>query len=231
MSETISMRSRTPLVALLLALSATAGWQLVVNPAHSQTPPATAAVTWPPEEPELATAAFASGCFWCTQYDFDQLPGVVSTTTGYTGGWTRRPTYYQVATGRTGHVEALRVQYDPKKISYGKLLDYYWRHVDPLDGNGQFCDRGNEYRPVIFAYSEEQAKEAEASKKALEASQRFPRPIAVTIAPAGEFWPAEPEHQNYYKTHQWRYFFFRIGCGRDARLEALWGKPAAAATN
>lgn len=224
------MRLRTPVVMLMFAAFA-AGSLLAGGAARSQSAPSTSAGEPARAEADLATATFASGCFWCTQFDFDQVPGVVATTTGYIGGWAKRPSYYQVASGRTGHVEALQVKYDPAKVSYGKLLDYYWHHVDPIDGGGQFCDRGNEYRPVIFTYTEAQAKEAAASKAALEASRRFPRPIAVTIAPAGEFWPAEPEHQKYYQTHPWRYRFYRIGCGRDARIEALWGRPQPAATN
>lgn len=217
------MSVRAFLLALAMAAVGGAGW-LSATGARSESAagegvPAGAATT--------DTATFASGCFWCTQYDFDQLPGVISTTTGYIGGWTKHPTYYQVASGRTGHVEAVQVKFDPAKLSYGKLLDYYWRHADVLDGGGQFCDRGNEYRPVIFTYTKEQEQEAKASKAALEASRRFPRPIAVTIQPASEFTPAEPVHQRYYQHHQWRYVFYRLGCGRDARLEALWGKQTA----
>lgn len=225
------MRRRTLLLVPMLVALAAVGAFLPGFSSRSaaMTPAAAGAPTpvSPEEDAELATAAFASGCFWCTQFDFDKLDGVVETTTGYTGGWSQRPSYYQVATGRTGHVEALRVKYDPKRISYGKLLAYYWRHVDPLDGGGQFCDRGNEYRPVIFAFTDEQRREAEASKAALEASKRFSRPIKVTVETAGAFWPAEPEHQKYYQQRPWRYMFYRAGCGRDARLESLWGREAA----
>lgn len=224
----MAMRRRGALLVLMLAAVAAAAGSLV--PGMSSRPAAmtqAAGPAFPPGEPDVATAVFASGCFWCTQFDFDKLDGVVETTTGYIGGWSKRPTYYQVATGRTGHVEALQVKFDPGKLSYGKLLDYYWRHVDPLDGGGQFCDRGNEYRPVIFTTTEAQATEAEASKVALEASKRFPRPIKVAVEKAGEFWPAEPEHQKFYQRNPLRYMFYRLGCGRDARLQALWGKEAA----
>lgn len=235
------MRARPLLLLTLLAWVAALGWAVSYDAGPIRAPqqpsvgskPVVAGAArlakemeWPPAEPDLATATFASGCFWCTQFDFDHLPGVVSTTTGYIGGRTERPSYYEVASGRTGHVEALQVKYDPAKLSYTKLLDYYWHHVDPLDGNGQFCDRGEEYRPVIFTHSGEQEKQATESRAALEASKRFSRPIAVAIAPAGRFWPAEAVHQKFYKTHQWRYSFYRIGCGRDARLEALWGKES-----
>ena len=158
------MRRHGALLVLMLAAVAAAAGSLV--PGMSSRPAAmtqAAGPAFPPEEPDVAKAVFASGCFWCTQFDFDKLDGVVETTTGYIGGWSKRPTYYQVATGRTGHVEALQVKYDPGKLSFGRLLDYYWRHVDPLDGGGQFCDRGNEYRPVIFTTTESQAREAEAS--------------------------------------------------------------------
>lgn len=226
------MRRRTTLLVLLAAAVTAASAVLpgMATRPVAMTPAAMATAAGSatqPVETDVATAVFASGCFWCTQYDFDRLDGVVETTTGYIGGWSKRPTYYQVATGRTGHVEALQVKYDPARISYGRLLDYYWRHVDPLDGGGQFCDRGNEYRPVIFTTTDAQMKEAEASKAALEASKRFNRPVKVSIEKAGEFWPAEPEHQKYYQRSPWRYMFYRLGCGRDARLEALWGKDTA----
>jgi len=170
----------------------------------------------------LQEAIFAAGCFWCVEKDFDQVDGVVETISGYTGGRTPNPTYETVGTGRTGHVEALLVRFDPKRVTYDALLDHYWKNVDLLDGGGQFCDRGNEYRPVIFTSGPEQERAARASKDALEASGRFNQKIAVTIEPASAFTPAEEYHQNYYKKNPTRYRFYRNGCGRDARLNQLW---------
>ena len=179
----------------------------------------------------LETATFASGCFWCTESDFDKVPGVKETISGFMGGHTEHPTYEEVSMGGTGHAESLQLKYDPKAVSYQQLLDHYWRHVDLLDGGGQFCDRGNQYRPVIFAHTPEQKKFAEDSKAALEASKRFNQPIAVQIVDAGTFTPAEDYHQNYHETHPLQYRYYRYACGRDARLEKLWGAEAAAATH
>ncbi len=170
-----------------------------------------------------ATAIFAAGCFWCVESDFDKVPGVLETTSGYAGGKTEHPTYEEVGGGQTGHAEALQVTYDPSKVSYEKLLDYYWHHVDLVDGGGQFCDRGSQYRPAIFTNSDEQKALAEASKAALEKTGKFKQPIAVQIAPAGVFTAAEDYHQDYYKKNPIRYKFYRSGCGRDARMEQLWG--------
>jgi peptide-methionine (S)-S-oxide reductase len=149
---------------------------------------------------------------------------VVSTTSGYTGGTVAGATYRQVGAGGTGHVEAVRVVFDPAKVSYGKLLEVYWKNVDPLDGGGQFCDRGPEYRPAIFVHDDEQRHAAEASKAALAASGRFKEPIAVAVEPAREFWVAEDYHQDYYLKNPVKYRYYRWGCGRDARLEERWGK-------
>jgi methionine-S-sulfoxide reductase len=179
-----------------------------------------------PASQTKAVATFAAGCFWCVQADFDKLPGVVETLNGYTGGMTLNPTYDDVSTGRTGHTEAVQVTYDPARLPYEKLLDYYWHHVDLVDGRGQFCDRGNQYRPAIFVHTPQQKKIAEESKTALDASGRFTRKIAVQIVDAGRFVAAEEQHQNYYKTHPYRYKFYRAGCGRDARIEQLWGSDA-----
>jgi len=174
----------------------------------------------------LEVATFASGCFWCTESDFDKVEGVKETISGYLGGKTENPTYKQVSSGSTGHAEAVQLKYDPKVVSYDKLLDYYWRNVDLLDGSGQFCDRGSQYRPVIFTHTAEQRKLAEESKAALEKSGRFDQPIAVEIVKAGAFTPAEDYHQNYYKTNSLRYRYYRYACGRDARLKQLWGDEA-----
>lgn len=180
-----------------------------------------------PEPPAgMAVATFAAGCFWCVEPPFDKLEGVVSTTSGYTGGHAAGPSYKQVSRGGTGHTEAVRVVYDPGKVGYDKLVDVFWRNVDLLDGDGQFCDRGPEYRPVIFTHTDEQKQIAEASKAALAASGRFTKPIVVPVEPAREFWVAEEYHQDYYRKNPLQYAYYRWGCGRDARLEELWGKPS-----
>jgi peptide-methionine (S)-S-oxide reductase len=178
-----------------------------------------------PEPPAgMAVATFAAGCFWCVEPPFDKLDGVVSTTSGYTGGHVAGATYKEVGRGGTGHTEAVRVVYDPGKVEYNKLVDTFWRNVDPLDAHGQFCDKGEEYRPAIFTHDEEQRKAAEASKVAL--ARRFKKPIVVAIEPAREFWAAEDYHQDYYQKNPLQYAYYRWGCGRDARLEELWGKPS-----
>lgn len=174
---------------------------------------------------KLAVATFASGCFWCTEADFDKVKGVVETTSGYMGGKTPNPTYRQVSAGGTGHAEVLQLKYDPSQVTYKELLDVYWHNVDPLDGTGQFCDRGDQYRPAIFYHTDEQKRLAEESKAALKKSGRFSQPIVVEITAASTFTAAEDYHQDYYKRNPIQYFIYRHGCGRDARLEALWGKP------
>lgn len=177
-----------------------------------------------PPAGSLEVATFAAGCFWCTEADFDKVPGVVETISGFIGGKTKNPTYREVSGGGTGHTEAVQLKYDPSKVSYKQLLDVYWRNVDPLDKGGQFCDRGDSYRPGIFYHNEEQHRLALESKAAIDRSGRFDKPIVVEITPATEFTPAEDYHQNYYKRHPIQYTIYRHGCGRDARLEALWGK-------
>lgn len=172
---------------------------------------------------EIKVATFASGCFWCTESDFEKLDGVVEATSGYIGGTVKNPTYKQVSAGGTGHVEAVQLRYDDSKISYQQLLDYYWHHVDPLDAGGQFCDRGSQYRSEIFYYDEQQKREAEASRKALDESHKLPGPIVTRITAATTFYPAEDYHQDYYKKNSLRYKYYRWGCGRDARIEELWG--------
>jgi peptide-methionine (S)-S-oxide reductase len=191
-------------IALLLFLSF---WN---SPAHAAT---------------LAKATFAGGCFWCMEKPFDELPGVVSTTSGYTGGQTVNPSYRQVSSGKTGHAESVQVVYDPTQVNYEKLLDVFWHNVDPLDAGGQFCDRGNQYRTSVFFYDKQQQKLAEQSKVALEKSGV--QPIATEIVLAGEFYPAEDYHQNYYKTNPLKYRFYRASCGRDRRLTEVWGAPQA----
>jgi len=170
-----------------------------------------------------AVATFAGGCFWCMEPPFDALPGVLSTTSGYTGGIKSNPTYEEVSSGRTGHAEAVQVVYDPKRVSYAKLLEVFWENIDPTVVNRQFCDIGNQYRTAIFYRGEEQKRLAEASKQALMKAKPFKDDIVTPIVPAGQFWPAEEYHQNYYMKNPVRYRFYRTGCGRDARLKELWG--------
>jgi len=172
----------------------------------------------------LAKATFAGGCFWCMEHPFDELDGVVSTTSGYIGGRKANPTYREVSSGTTGHAEAVEVVYDPRKVSYEKLLEVFWVNVDPTDSGGQFCDRGSQYRTGIFYYTDEQKRLAEASKAALERSKPFKEPIVTEITKATTFYAAEDYHQDYYLKNPVRYKFYRTGCGRDARLKALWGK-------
>jgi len=177
-----------------------------------------------PESTE--TAIFAGGCFWCMQHPYDAEDGVIATTVGYTGGHKKNPTYREVSAGGTGHAEAVRIVYDPQKVSYTRLLDIFWHNIDPLSANGQFCDRGNQYRSAIFYLNEEQRQLAEASKQALEESGRFTTPIVTEITAAGEFYPAEEYHQDYYRKNPIRYKFYRGTCGRDRRLHELWGNEA-----
>ncbi len=175
---------------------------------------------------QTETATFASGCFWCTESDFEKVPGVIDATSGYLGGKTANPTYKEVSAGGTGHTEGVEVKYDPSKVTYQQLLDVYWKNVDPFDKGGQFCDRGDQYRPAIFYHNDEQKRLAEESKAALEKSGRFKDPIVVEITQASTFTKAEDYHQNYADKNPIQYIIYRHGCGRDARLQAIWGKPA-----
>jgi peptide-methionine (S)-S-oxide reductase len=170
-----------------------------------------------------AVAIFAGGCFWCVEADFDAVPGVIETISGYTGGKTANPTYRSVSRGGTGHREAVRIVYDPKIVNYERLLEVFWRSVDPTDGGGQFCDRGVSYETAIFAATPEQRRLAEASKMALEDSGILQQPIVTPIEDAGTFYRAEDYHQGYYKRNSLRYKFYRFNCRRDARLVELWG--------
>ena len=171
----------------------------------------------------VATAIFAGGCFWCTESDFEKLPGVISAESGYTAGTKPNPTYEEVSAGTTGHTEAVRVTYDPTKVSYAQLVDHFWRTIDPTVKNRQFCDVGSQYRSGIYWQTEDERKIAEASRDALLASGKF-KEIHTEIAAASAFFPAEEYHQDYYKKNPIRYSYYRNGCGRDARLEQLWGK-------
>lgn len=168
-------------------------------------------------------AIFAGGCFWCMEPPYDALPGVISTESGYIGGTTARPSYEQVSAGGTGHAEALRVTYDPRKVTYSKLLEVFWHNIDPVAVDRQFCDRGDQYRSAIFPVNDEQRREALASKSAVQANPRFKQPIATRIEPTATFYLAEEYHQDYYKKNPIRYKYYRYGCGRDSRLQELWG--------
>ena len=170
----------------------------------------------------LGTATFAGGCFWCIESDFIQHPGVKSAVSGYTGGHKDDPTYEEVCSGLSGHLEAVQVEFDPDQVSYEKLLKMFWEHVDPTDPDGQFVDRGSQYRTAIFYHSEDQRTTAESSKKELEASGLFDKPIATEVLPARQFFPAEPYHQGYYKTNPIRYKYYRQNSGRDQLLRKLW---------
>ncbi len=169
------------------------------------------------------TATFAGGCFWCVEEAFDGAEGVISTTSGYTGGHTPNPTYKQVSAGRTGHVEVVRVVYDPARITYSQLLDVFWRNIDPLTPNRQFCDAGAQYRSAIFYENAEQRRLAEASKAELGQSGRFRQPIVTEVVAASRFYPAEEYHQDYYRKNPLRYRYYKHSCGRAQRLQELWG--------
>ncbi len=187
--------------------------------------PSTASLAGAPEN-ELEVATFAGGCFWCVESDFDNVAGVVRTISGYTGGAVSDPTYEQVSAGGTGHREAVQIFYDPKRVGYATLLEIFWRSVDPTDAGGQFCDRGESYETAIFANSLEQKQGAEVSKGALQCSAVLGRPVVTPIEVAGPFYPAEDYHQDYYKKSPLRYNFYRYRCGRDSRIEELWGEDA-----
>ncbi len=177
-------------------------------------------------EDGLEVATFAGGCFWCVEADVDAVPGVVRTVSGYTGGDLADPTYKRVSAGGTGHREAVQIFYDPKQVSYAALVEIFWRSVDPTDGGGQFCDRGESYETAIVANSLEQKQQAEASKRELQRSAVLGRPVVTPIEVAGPFYPAEDYHQDYYTENPLRYGFYRYRCGRDARIEELWGEDA-----
>jgi len=172
----------------------------------------------------LARATFAGGCFWCMEHPYDELEGVKSTTSGYTGGHLENPTYREVSSGSTGHTEVVVIIYNPKKISYEELLKVFWRNIDPLTPNRQFCDAGSQYRTGIFYHNEEQRRLAEESKKALEQSGRFSQPIVTEITAAAKFYVAEDYHQDYYEKNPIQYAIYRYSCGRDRRLRQLWGE-------
>ena len=201
---------KNTLLAFAVLFTALAG------PAQSQTAPAPKAAT--------AKATFGGGCFWCMEEAYEKVPGVISAVSGYMGGQTKNPTYEQVSSGRTGHAEVVQVEYDPAKVSYQKLIEAFWRNIDPTQKDAQFCDHGSQYRSAIFYHDDEQRRLAEASRAVLAKDKPFKGEIVTQIAKADAFYPAEDYHQDYYQKNPVRYKFYKTGCGREARLEQLWGK-------
>ena len=203
------------------------GLCLLVSSAATAPPPPSAERTAPVPAAERAT--FAGGCFWCVEAAFEGMAGVLSVTSGFSGGPEKNPTYEMVSSGTTGHAEAVQVVFDPKRISYSRLLDLFWHNIDPTQADGQFCDHGRQYRSAIFWEGETQRRLAEDSKRALEASKRLKRPIVTQIVRFTAFYPAEQYHQDYYKKNPADYGAYRLGCGRDRRLREIWGSAAPAA--
>ena len=179
----------------------------------------------PPAPAGLAKATFAGGCFWCMEPPFDVIDGVISTTSGYIAGRKANPTYQEVSAGVTGHTEAVEIVFDPKKVSFERLLHVFWRNIDPTDARGQFCDKGDQYRAAIFPRNEQQRTVATAAKATLDGQKRFPQPVAAAIIAATRFYVAEGYHQDYYKKNPGRYKFYKFNCGRAQRLAAVWGEP------
>ena len=182
------------------------------------------ATTAPALAQTTAKATFAGGCFWCVEADFDKVPGVLSTTSGYIGGTVANPSYEQVSSKATGHAEAVEVVFDPSKVSYAALVNHFWHTIDPTTRDRQFCDVGSPYRTAIFTHDDQQAAVVKQSLDALEKTKPFKEPIVTAVVPATAFYPAEAYHQDYYKKNPVRYAYYRASCGRDARLEQLWGK-------
>ena len=176
------------------------------------------------ESGTMAKAYFAGGCFWCMEEAFEKVDGVLDVLSGYMGGSVKNPSYEDVSAGRTGHAESVEVRYDPRKLTYPQLLEVFWRNVDPVTPEAQFCDHGNQYRAAIFYQGEEEKHLAEESKRAIEQSKRFSTPIVTQVTAASEFYPAEEYHQDFYKKNPFRYKYYKFTCGRAQRLEALWGK-------
>jgi peptide-methionine (S)-S-oxide reductase len=179
----------------------------------------------PGAKPATARATFAGGCFWCMEEAYDKVPGVIATVSGYMGGQVKNPTYEQVSAGRTGHAEVVQVEYDPAKVSYARLLEVFWRNIDPTQKDAQFCDQGSQYRSGVFYHDEEQKQLAEASRLALQKNKPFRGEIVTEITQASQFYPAEGYHQDFHQKNPTRYKFYKSGCGREARLQQLWGKP------
>ncbi len=215
------MKSLLSLTHLLRLFAAIAGAFALSASIQAQAPATTSGAA-----ASTAKATFAGGCFWCVESDFDKIEGVLSTTSGYIGGTVANPTYEQVSAKGTGHAEAVEIVYDPRKVTYERLVEYFWHTIDPTTKDRQFCDGGTPYRTAIFAHNAEQLKLAQASRAALEKSKPFKEPIVTEIVLATTFYPAEDYHQDYYLKNPLRYKYYRNGCGRDARLKQLWGDAA-----
>ena len=207
--------------ALAFSLALMGWYEWVAQSAPTPAPRINVAA--PAADGNQQVAIFAGGCFWCVESDFDKVPGVLSTTSGYTGGKTANPSYAEVSSHATGHAEAVKIVFDPAKLSYRQLVDHFWHTIDPTVHDRQFCDIGTPYRTVIFATSTEQLADAQASKAALETNKPFTEPIVTDLRLADDFYPAEDDHQNYYQKNPVRYEYYRTSCGRDARLRQLWG--------
>jgi len=206
------MRRQTAVSILTLAILLIGGWSAQsINQVAAETTP--------------GKAYFAGGCFWCMEEAFEKVEGVLSVSSGYMGGTVANPSYEAVSSGRTGHAESVEVVYDPTKVSYQKLLDAFWRNIDPITPNAQFCDHGGQYRSAIFFQTDEEKRASDNSKQAIEQSKRFTEPIVTQIVMASQFFPAEEYHQDYYKKNPIRYKYYKYNCGRAQRLESLWGKP------
>ncbi|HSF66036.1 MAG TPA: peptide-methionine (S)-S-oxide reductase MsrA [Nitrospiraceae bacterium] len=204
------MTTRCTTTLWLLAMLLAAGPQV-----YAEQPTATSGTA--------AKAYFAGGCFWCMEEAFEKLDGVLDVVSGYMGGSVKNPSYEQVSAGQTGHAESVEVRYDPAKVTYTQLLEAFWRNVDPITPNAQFCDHGNQYRAAIFYQGEDERRAAEDSKRAIEQSKRFSTPIVTQLTAASEFYPAEEYHQDFYKKNPIRYKYYKFTCGRTQRLESLWG--------
>ena len=223
--QAISRRLLIGLSAFVLALTTLSCSSVSSSAPATKDPSAAVAINERGDEPgELSTATFAGGCFWCMEQPFDNIPGVASTISGYTGGQVEDPTYAQVSGGNTGHLEAMQVTYNPDQVSYPTLLETFWHNIDPLDNRGQFCDKGTQYRSAIFYETSEQREAAEATKQSV--AEQLNSSVATDILPATTFYPAEDYHQNYYQTHPVRYKVYRFGCGRDQRLSEIWREDA-----
>ena len=211
--------SRSAILTLALLFSCAAPLAAATSSKPSAAPAAT------PAAAKEEIAIFAGGCFWCVETQFEGMPGVTSVVSGYTGGPEKNPTYHDVSSGSTGHYESVEIRFDPRRISYAKLVDVFWHAIDPTQGDGQFCDRGKQYRSAIFYRDESQRKIAEQSKRSVSATLR--KPIVTGILPAGPFYRAEEYHQDFWKKDPDRYHSYREGCGRDRRLKEVWGNLAA----
>src|SRR5262245_5332734 len=219
-------RSWLPAALLSLGLTGLAAVAALAKPARTPPAPVPPAVASVQKAAHTEVAVFAMGCFWCGETQFEEQPGVLSVVSGYTGGREQRPTYEQVSAGLTGHYESIQVTFDPAKTSYAKLLDLFWHGIDPTQGDGQFCDRGRQYRSVVFVHDARQRRLAAEPKRAIETSGVLKKPIVTQILPATAFWPAEEYHQDFWKKDPERYRSYRLGCGRDRRLAELWGDKA-----